>query len=531
MKRKQGTRAVLLGLLLAFQSLPRSSGVLFVSTGDPSYNTNAPSGSLTNSGWQYQGRWIGYLATPIATNFFIAAKHIGGSIGDAFGLNGVTYHTVAVFDGLNTDLRLWQVAETFPVYAPLYTNADEVGKHCVVFGTGTDRGAAVIVKKTTHGWEWGGTNGVQRWGENVIARVLTNASVGSLLVANVDRKGVPNECALSYEDSSGAIFIEDGPTWKLAGIHYSVDGPFSNDGTTNTQFQAALTDLRGLYYLSSPSAWTLLPTNYPVAVPSSFYSSRISANIAWINSVIFFVPPAELQITSPPAATNALGIIGGTAIVKPGDTIGFVVGASSTNGFLVGCLWDFGDGDSSADCNPSHVFTNCGTYPVSVTLTDNVTSVTTGLRVAVACPMEISSLKLQAKFTRVGADTCAIKGTLPGLSPDFSFTNAAVTFDVGGAQVGFQLNPKGRGANPQGNIKLSFSQKTGTWTFTGKLKGNMQDSWAKYGITSAITLSGEVTLPVVLLLQSDAIKSFEVEPLLSYSNKAGSSGKATFPVK
>jgi PKD repeat protein len=523
-------RAVLLGLLLVLLSLPHSNGVLFVSTGDPSYNTNAPSGSLTNSGWQYEGRWISYLATPIATNFFIAAKHIGGSIGDTFGLNGVIYHTVAFFDGPNTDLRLWQVVEPFPSYAPLYTKTDEVGKHCVVFGTGTDRGPAVVVKKATNGWEWGTTNNIQRWGENVITRAISNGNVGSLLSFAFDRKGGPNECALSYADSSGALFIEDGTTWKLAGIHYSVDGPFSRDGTTNTQFEAALLDLRGLYYLSGPNAWTLVPTNYPVTVPTSFYSSRISANISWIKSVIEFVPPAELQITSAPATTNALATIGNTAVVKPGDTIAFAVGASSTNGFPVGCLWDFGDGESTADCNPSHVFTNCGAYPVSVTLTDAVTSVTTGLTVAVACPMDISSLKLQAKFTRVGADTCAIKGALPGLPASFSLANAAVTFAVGGVQVDFQLDAKGRGANPHGNLKFSFNQKTGIWTFTGKLKGDMRDSWAKFGITSAITLNAEVTLPVVLLLQSDTIESFEVEPLSSYSNKSGSSGRATYPV-
>lgn len=524
-------RAVLLGLLLASLSLPRSDGVLFVSTGDPSYNTNAPSGSLTNSGWQYQGRWIGYLGTPIATNLFIAAKHIGGNIGATFALNGFTYHTVAFFDGPNTDLRLWQVAETFPSYAPLYTKADEVGKRCIVFGTGTDRGPAVLVKKATKGWEWGSTNGIQRWGQNVITKVVTSGEAGSLLSVAFNRQGVPNECALSYEDSSGALFIKDGTTWKLAGIHYSVDGPFSHDGTTNTQFQATLTDLRGLYYASGPNAWTLVPANYPIPVPSSFYSSRTSANIAWIRSVIEFVPPAELQITSTPAATNALATIGNTAVVKPGDTIGFAVGALSTNGYSVSCLWDFGDGDTNADCNPSRVFTNCGAYPVSVTLTDDVASVTTGLTVAVACPMDISRLKLQAKFTRVGADTCIIKGTLPGLPAGSSLANAAVTLAIGDAQADFQLNARARRANRHGNIKFSFNRKTATWTFTGKLKGDMRDSWAKYGITSAIALNTEVTLPVLLLLQSDAVESFEVEPLLNYSNKSGTSGRATYPVK
>jgi hypothetical protein len=125
-----------------------------------------------------------------------------------------------------------------------------------------------MVKSVTRGWEWGNTNNIERWGENVITRIITNSGVGPLLSADFGHKGVPNRGGLSYNDSSGGMFIQDGTTWKLAGIHYTVDGPFSHDGTTNTQFNGALTDLRGLYYLSITNTWTLVPTNYPVAIPS-----------------------------------------------------------------------------------------------------------------------------------------------------------------------------------------------------------------------------------------------------------------------
>jgi hypothetical protein len=527
MNGKQGKRTVLLGLLLVFLSLPGSNGVLFVSTGDPAFNTNAPTGSLTNSGWQYEGQWGDFLATPIAPRCFLAAKHVGGAIGQAFVWDGVTYHTVAFFDGPTTDLRIWVVAETFPGYAPLYTKTDEVGKLCLVYGRGTDRGLAVLVNGATRGWQWGYTNNIERWGENKITRVTTNELVGQLLTADFVRHGVPNEGGLSYNDSSGGMFIQDGTTWKLAGIHYSVDQRFSFDGTTDTQFDAALFDLRGLYYLTITNTWALIPTNYPIAVPTSFYSSRVSANISWITSVINSVPPSELQITSAPAATNVLGTIGNIAVVRPGDTIGFSVGAISTNGSPVSCLWSFADGVTNSDCNPSRVFTNCGGYDASVTLSDSVMSVTTGLTVAASCPLSISSLKLQANFTR-GADTCAFKGTLPNLAADFSVANASVTLDVGDAPVAFQLNAKGQAANPNGNIKLSFNQQTTTWTFTGKLKGNLHDAWATHGLTQAIATNTEVTVPVLLVVQSGTVEAFDTEPVLSYSNKSGTSGTATY---
>ena len=289
-------RVSILTLLFALLTV-RGYAVLFKSTADPSYNTTAPTPpSLTNNGWQYEGQWNDWLGTPIAPRFFLAAKHVNGTPGQVFVLNGFTYHTVAYYDCLSCDLRVWQVAETFPQYAPLYTATNEVGKHCVVFGRGTDCGPAVIINSVTNGWQWGNTNNIERWGENRVSGVATGADGGLLLKASFDRRGVRNECDLSCDDSSGGMFIRDGTTWKLAGIQHTVDGPFSHDGTTNTQFNAAMMDLRGLYYQNSTNGWTLIPTNYPVAVPSSFYSSRVSAHINWINSVINFQTGPDLQI-------------------------------------------------------------------------------------------------------------------------------------------------------------------------------------------------------------------------------------------
>ena len=168
-----------------------------------------------------------------------------------------------------------------------------------------------------------------------------------------------------------------------------------------------------------------------------------------------------------------------------------------------------------------------GAYAVSVTVTDDVSSATTGLAVAVACPVNISSLKLQAKFSRVGADTCAIEGTLPNLAADASVANAVATLDVGDAAIAFQLNAKGQGRNAGGSLKVSFNAKSGSWTFAGKLKGDLQGSWAKFGLTSVPVTNSPVTVPVVLLLQSDTVEASEIAPVLSYTDKTGVSGTAT----
>src|SRR5262245_53333675 len=155
--------ALLLGLLLA----SRASAVLLYSS--PDRNTSEP-GSLDNrgswgsspsgpsdprrllgSGWQLEGDFRGFLGTPIAPNYFITAKHIGGEQDGTnfFVWNGVTYTSTTatgMLDSPNSDLRIWKINETFPTWAPLYSSASdgsEIGKSLVVFGRGTPRGAEV----------------------------------------------------------------------------------------------------------------------------------------------------------------------------------------------------------------------------------------------------------------------------------------------------------------------------------------------------------------------------------------------------
>ena len=56
-------------------------------------NKSAPTGTLAGSGWQWQGNWGAFTGTPIAKNYFIAASHIGGSVGQTLTLNGKSYTT------------------------------------------------------------------------------------------------------------------------------------------------------------------------------------------------------------------------------------------------------------------------------------------------------------------------------------------------------------------------------------------------------------------------------------------------------
>jgi hypothetical protein len=283
----------------------RTEAVILFRTGDPAANTTAPTGELANSGWQYEGLWGGFLGTPIAPHYFISAAHIGHQ-GD-FVFNGATYHVVRQFFDPETDLQILQVAETLPSFAPLYTGRNEIGGHIVAIGRGTQRGSELVVGDALKGWAWGAGDGVMRWGENIVSRIFAFGSNNDLLMADFDAAGLPDECHLSVGDSGGAAFIDDGGTWKLAGIHYAVDGPFYTNADGSGSFFAALFDARGFYENTNHGIAPITGTN---PVPTALYPTRISKRLAWVASVIAapvltreenFVAFTYTRLIAPPA--------------------------------------------------------------------------------------------------------------------------------------------------------------------------------------------------------------------------------------
>lgn len=270
------------GLLSLLLAIVHCQAITFYSTGDPSFNTTAPTGLLAGSGWQYQGQWFSDLGTPIAPNYFITAKHIGGTVGASFVYGGTTYTSTAFYDDPNSDLRIVQVNGTFSSYAPLYTGTSEVGSSIVMFGRGTQRGAAVTLSGTAKGWLWGTNDDTMRWGENTISAIYDGGvQYGSnLLGMTFSSDAGINEGVYSVGDSGGAVFILDGGTWKLAGINSYVDGPYGlTSDPNNNPFDAALFDTTG-YWGDTLNGWVSNPG------PDLSYATRISSSQAWIASVI-----------------------------------------------------------------------------------------------------------------------------------------------------------------------------------------------------------------------------------------------------
>jgi PKD repeat protein len=63
----------------------------------------------------------------------------------------------------------------------------------------------------------------------------------------------------------------------------------------------------------------------------------------------------------------------GPYVADPGVSISFSSdGSNDADGSIVSYLWDFGDGATSSQANPSHAYANEGSYVVSLTVTDDL---------------------------------------------------------------------------------------------------------------------------------------------------------------
>ena len=278
-------RGSLLALAIVFfGAVENAPAVIHLDTGDPALYASTPG---DNSGWQHEGRFGGFLGTPISPHYFLTAAHIGRA-GDTFVFHGETFTVLDGHGDPSTDLCLWKVDHAFATYAPLYQprapGNTEAGRELRVFGCGTQRGAEITVGVTLRGWSWGPGDGVERWGRNVAAVVPSGANdQWFFLQAPFDSPGLPGEAHLSVGDSGGGVFILQDGLWRLAGINYGVDDLFTTD-SGGGGFTAAIFDARGYYSQTGPNSFALITGDSPV--PTSSYSTQVSVRLAWIKSVI-----------------------------------------------------------------------------------------------------------------------------------------------------------------------------------------------------------------------------------------------------
>ena len=103
----------------------------------------------------------------------------------------------------------------------------------------------------------------------------------------------------------------------------------------------------------------------------------------------------------PPTVTASADVTSGLAPL----TVSFTSSASDPDGTIASVEWDFGDGATSTDADPAHVYANPGTYAATVTATDDQGAVTSD-------SMTITVSANQAPTAAASADATSGKAPL-----------------------------------------------------------------------------------------------------------------------
>jgi PKD repeat protein len=127
-------------------------------------------------------------------------------------------------------------------------------------------------------------------------------------------------------------------------------------------------------------------------------------------------------------------------------------GSTDSDGTIVSRSWDFGDGGSSTQANPSHTYTSAGTYTATLTVTDNAGGSHTATVQTVVTPNQ--------------APTAAATGTpTSGKEPLTVLFSSAGSTDADGTISSFDWDFGDGGSSTQANPSHTYLQD-GSYTAT-----------------------------------------------------------------
>lgn len=283
---------------------PLSPAAAIIVKRAPGRNLTAPTGEFAHRGWEFVGKWDGFLGTPVAPHYFVTAKHLGGAVGKKLLYRGKSYTAVEALPCPDSDLAVWRVAERFPAWAPLYRKDQETDKNIFLTGCGTARGTPIVsAEEKLRGWRWGADDHQQSWGANRVSSVARYTQPNArwenqMLMFSFDEDGPPDEGIVSGSDSGGAIFLRDTDgVWKLAGIIYGVDGTsFSTGSNGKDAASGALFDARGLYGKNQGTGEMHYHDPYRFKPePTTAGATRISSSLPFLQSVVPELCPFPLR--------------------------------------------------------------------------------------------------------------------------------------------------------------------------------------------------------------------------------------------
>lgn len=169
-----------------------------------------------SNGWV--GNWFGSSGVPVAPNWVLSARHVGGAVGNMFVIRGVQYQALEIRHHPTLDLQLIRVAGQLPGWHQIAPQ-QAAGTEVVLGGCGATTQFPLLGGL---GWDWSGSPG-EAWGRN---RIQVSAE---MLRVRFDAPGasgwVLQEATFAIHDSGAGLFVAGpGGQLLLAGTAVSVSG-------------------------------------------------------------------------------------------------------------------------------------------------------------------------------------------------------------------------------------------------------------------------------------------------------------------
>lgn len=213
-------------MILALGGITQNAhGLVFLNSGDPNYNTTAPSGAMANP-WNSMGSYNGGGGgTAISSRWFISASHVGN--GGTFVVNGQTYNVVEDYVvGGNSDITFHKVDRDFSTWANIWTGdprtlvtSGNSRDQLLLIGNGYARGTAVYDSQgalqgyNTDGWQH------KSWALNTVDRISYSTSTAKFSYYSyfANNNYGDSEAMVAPGDSGGGAFVQKNGAWYLLG--------------------------------------------------------------------------------------------------------------------------------------------------------------------------------------------------------------------------------------------------------------------------------------------------------------------------
>lgn len=329
----------------------------------------------------------------------------GGNQATGTGLTAGTY-TVQVTDSNNC---VESVSVTIPPVTPITLSAVSTPVQCNQPGSGTATASASGGNPPlTYLWSDGSTNSsLSGLGGGTYTVTVTDAS-GCTVTETVTVNVIPDVFVSAGTDqtvcSGDVVYLSGTASAGTAPYNYSWSNGSTNQNqtinpTATDTYSVTVTDANGC---TASSNVTVTVIDYPVVTVSPnadiCYGSSTSlqasggTTYSWtpssgLNDAGIANPVANPTTTTTYTVTvsNAQCSSTGTVTVTVASAIGAGFAPDTTQGqaplsvefsnstsSAASYLWDFGDGNSSTDANPSHTYTQAGSYTVVMIATNSL---------------------------------------------------------------------------------------------------------------------------------------------------------------